>query len=182
MHDAPSAPDRPRQLSGPGKILLLLLVVYAVGLILPDTLRPTALYRMAYYLAGFNPDAQSPSSGWYPLGIVCFTADNDGKVTSVDECGPTQDPRQHQLEVGDQIDLSKTAITDRRAVIQGGGWVPHYRPVLLQIVGTNGALTPNYARATRWPFLHRTCRALRLASFHACYVGVFSLRHIFQFR
>jgi hypothetical protein len=142
VQDAPSAPDRPRQLSGPGKILLLLLVVYAVGLILPDILRPTALYRGAYYLAGLNPDAQPPSSGWYPLGIVCFTADNDGKITSVDECGPTQDQRQHQLQAGDQIDLRKTTMTDRRAVIQGGGWVPHDRLVVLQIVGTKGTLTP----------------------------------------
>ena len=54
MHDAPDALDRPRDLSRPAKILLILLVAYAAAVILPDTLRPTALYQLAYYLEGLR--------------------------------------------------------------------------------------------------------------------------------
>ena len=127
-----STVDRPRQLSRLGKILLLILVVYTVALISPDIVRPTALYRLAFYLLGLHQDRHS-SAYWYPLGMVCFTADNDGKVTSVNPCGPPES----QLRRGDQIDLNRTAMTDRRAVIQGGGWVPHDHPVVLQVVRAN---------------------------------------------
>ena len=137
MHDA-SVP--PRELSRAGKILLLLLVVYGVAVILPDTLRPTALYQLAYYLEGL-PDAVTNSRphptpvGWYPLGTLGFTADNDGNVTSVDDCGGTRPcplPAWNTLQVGDRIDLARTAISDRRAVNQMV-FVAHDRPVVLQV-------------------------------------------------
>jgi len=128
--DDPNTVISPRQLSLFGKTLLVVLVVYAVALILPDTLRPTVFYQVAYYLEGLGPGPRSTASSWYPLGMVCFTADNDGKVTSVDDCGRGPD----QLREGDRIDLSKTAMSDRRAVIQGGGWVAHDHPVVLQVV------------------------------------------------
>ena len=101
MPDDPNTVISPRQLSLFGKTLLVVLVVYAVALILPDTLRPTAFYKVAYYLEGLGPGPRSTASSWYPLGMVCFTADNDGKVTSVDDCGRGPD----QLREGDRIDL-----------------------------------------------------------------------------
>ncbi len=134
MPDGPNTVIPSHQLSRFGRILLLALVVYAVALILPDTLRPTAFYQLAYhYLEGLGSAHRSTTSSWYPLGMVCFTADNDGNVTSVNECGRGQD----QLREGDRIDLRATAMTDRRAVIQGGGWVAHERPVVLQVVRAN---------------------------------------------
>lgn len=81
MRDAAGTMGHPRQLSRLGKFVLLLLVTYAVVVILPDTLRPTAVYKLTYDFLGFLAP-RSADSGWYPLGIACFTADNDGTVTS----------------------------------------------------------------------------------------------------
>jgi len=131
--NGPNTVVPPHQLSRFGKILLLVLMVYAVAIILPDTLRPTALYQVAYYLEGLGPGRRSTESSWYPLGMVCFAADNDGNVTSLDDCGRGQD----QLQEGDRIDLRTTEMTYRRAVIQGGGWVAHDRPVILHVVRAN---------------------------------------------
>jgi hypothetical protein len=69
-------------------------VAYAVALIAPDTLRPTTLYQLAHYLEGLGPSSRSLASSWYPLGMLCFTADNDGNVTSVGDCGRSQEPLQ----------------------------------------------------------------------------------------
>ncbi|HLJ61589.1 MAG TPA: hypothetical protein VKZ50_17840 [bacterium] len=134
MRHASNVMDRPRELSRFGKILLLLLVAYVTTLILPDTLRPSALYQQLYSFVGLDSHHQ-PTAGWYPLGVVCFDADNNGKVTSVHGCAPA---RGH-LQEGDQIDLRATAMTDRRAIIEGGGRVAHDRPVVLQIIHANRA-------------------------------------------
>jgi len=150
VHDASNPSVPPRELSRAGKIILLLLVAYGVAVILPDTLRPTALYQMAYYLEGLpeavtnaRPSAPHPTPvGWYPLGTLGFTANNDGTVTSVDDCGGTQPcdvPAWKKLQVGDRIDLKGTGISDRRAVNQMV-FVAHDRPVVLQVAPTpNGA-------------------------------------------
>jgi hypothetical protein len=150
VHDAPDALDRPHDLSRPSKILLILLVAYAAAVILPDTLRPTALYQLGYYLEGLREvvtgnrpsGPHSAAWGWYPLGTLGFTADNDGKVTSVDDCGGTRPcdlPAWDKLQVGDRIDLSRTAMSDRRAVNQMV-FVAHDRPVVLRVAAkANGA-------------------------------------------
>ena len=150
MHDASNALDHPHELSRPAKILLILLVAYAVAVILPDTLRPTVLYQLAYYLEGLREvvtgnrpsGPHSAAWGWYPLGTLGFTADNDGKVTSVDDCGGTRPcdlPAWDKLQVGDRIDLSRTAMSDRRAVNQMV-FVAHDRPVVLRVAAkANGA-------------------------------------------
>lgn len=135
MHDASSAIEHPRRLTRLGKILLLVLLIYAVAHILPDVLRPADLHEpLANYLEGL-PGARSAFLSWYPLGIVCFAADNSGKVTSVAHCDAGQD----QLRVGDQIDLQATMMTYRRAAIEGGGYVAHDQPVKL-MVWASGAL------------------------------------------
>jgi hypothetical protein len=150
VHDAPDALDHPHKLSRPAKILLILLVAYAVAVILPDTLRPTALYQLAYYLEGLREavTGDRPSGphsvawGWYPLGTLGFTANNDGKVTFVDDCGgirPCDMLAWDKLQVGDQIDLRRTAMSDRRAVNQIV-FVAHDRPVVLRVAAkANGA-------------------------------------------
>jgi hypothetical protein len=150
VHDASNALDHPHELSRPAKILLILLVAYAVAVILPDTLRPTVLYQLAYYLEGLREVVtggrpSGPHSavwGWYPLGTLGFIADNDGKVTSVDDCGGTRPcdlPAWDKLQVGDRIDLSRTAMSDRRAVNQMV-FVAHDRPVVLRVAAkANGA-------------------------------------------
>jgi len=150
VHDAPTAPVHARELSRTGKVLLLLLVAYSVAVILPDTLRLTALYQAAYYLAGLReavtgerPSGSHPAAlGWYPLGNLGFTADNNGTVTSVDDCGGTRPcdlPAWGKLQVGDRIDLGRTAMSDRRAVNQMV-FVAHDRPVTLQVAAkANGA-------------------------------------------
>ena len=143
MPAAPPASHRPRELSRLGKVVLLVLAAYAVAVILPDTLRPTALYRLAYYLEGVpeavttgrQTKARPVTVGWYPLGDPGFTANNNGRVTSVDYCDgdePCDRPAAGKLHVGDRIDLQKTAISDRRAVNQLV-FVAHDRPIVLQV-------------------------------------------------
>ncbi len=62
------------RLSVLGKIGLIALAAYGLAVILPDTLRPLV---SADNTPGFL-------QRWYPLAILGFQADNDGKVTSVE--------------------------------------------------------------------------------------------------
>ena len=77
MHDAPDPLVHSRELPRLAKILLILLVAYAVAVILPDTLRPTALYQLAYYLEGLREavTGDRPSrSSLGGLGLVSLLA------------------------------------------------------------------------------------------------------------
>ena len=80
MHDAPDALDRPHELSRPAKILLILLVAYAVAVILPDTLRPTALYQLAYYLEGLRDCGYRRLAIGSPLGCLGLVPVGDSRV------------------------------------------------------------------------------------------------------
>jgi hypothetical protein len=70
----PADRPRPGRLSGWGRIALVALIAYGVIVIVPDTLRPLLTVEST---PGFL-------QRWYPLGILGFQADNDGKVISVD--------------------------------------------------------------------------------------------------
>ena len=84
-----AALDHPRVLPAGLRVVLLILVAYAVAVILPDTLRPASLYQKAYPLVGLagavtgdrHKAGHREAPGWYPLGTLGFAADNDGIVT-----------------------------------------------------------------------------------------------------
>jgi hypothetical protein len=83
-----------------GRGLVVVLAVYALAVILPDTLR-------VFPVAGRIPLLEH----WYPLGKLGFEADNDGRITAVESGGPAS---LEGIQVGDVIDLGRTE--DRRAV------------------------------------------------------------------
>lgn len=98
------APVRPRSTGFLRKASVAILTVYAILVIAPDTLRLVPAERLP---------APELLGRWYPLGTVGFEADNDGRVTSVDDPGPAW---RACLRPGDRIDLAR--MTDRRAVNQ----------------------------------------------------------------
>ena len=93
--------ERP-ELPAWGKGLVLVLAVYALAVVVPDTLR-------VFPVAGRIPLLER----WYPLGKLGFQADNDGRVTAVESGGPAS---LEGIREGDVIDLRRTE--DRRAVNQ----------------------------------------------------------------
>jgi hypothetical protein len=88
---------------------------------------------------------QGSTPGWYPLGTLGFAADNNGMVTSVDDCRgvrPCDSPAwKAGMQVGDRIDLRRTAISDRRAVNEMV-FVAHDRPVVLRMAVKADGSTP----------------------------------------
>ena len=138
-----AALDHPRVLPAGLRVVLLILVAYAVAVILPDTLRPASLYQKAYPLVGLagavtgdrHKAGHREAPGWYPLGTLGFAADNDGIVTWVDVCGGVRcdrPARKAGMQIGDRIDLRRTAMSDRRAVNEIV-FVAHDRPVALRM-------------------------------------------------
>ena len=75
-----AALDHPRVLPAGLRVVLLILVAYAVAVILPDTLRPASLYQKAYPLVGLagavtgdrHKAGHREAPGWYPLGTLGF--------------------------------------------------------------------------------------------------------------
>ena len=81
-------------------MLIVLLAIYALAVVTPDTFR--AVFK--------TPSDQWPQR-WYPIATLGFEADNSGKVVSVDSGGPAD----AKLHVGDVIDLSSVK-PDRRPI------------------------------------------------------------------
>jgi hypothetical protein len=124
------------------KIVIGILTTYALGVILPDFGRLNSWKeRVASYKeakAEHERDSeesdkshQESTGYWYPLGIPGFQANNDGRVTKVDDtlikCKERESGEavahgvpvnENCLQVGDLLDLERTPATDRRAVNQ----------------------------------------------------------------
>jgi hypothetical protein len=83
-----------------GKALVIVLTLYALAVVAPDTLRVFPGVHEIPWLAR-----------WYPLGTLGFEADNDGNIVAVEPGSPAADAG---ITEGDAIDLA--AMIDRRAV------------------------------------------------------------------
>jgi hypothetical protein len=107
----------------PAKLFIVLLTLWALAVIVPDTARP-----------------------FVPLGTLGISADNDGRIISVDVGIP--------LAPGDHIDLAKTPTRDLLAIFGGMGGLQYLtvgRTVTLQIAQAGGRdrSVPLHAREHR---------------------------------
>jgi hypothetical protein len=97
-----ATPTRLRKPPAGEKVLIVILAVYAIALISLDTFRP--------FLHGGEGSAWPLS--WYPIATLGFQADNNGRVTQVDDDGPAA---ASGIRPGQQIDLASVK-PDRRAI------------------------------------------------------------------
>ncbi len=181
----------PRKLTPLEKAVVVILAVYAFGTILPDFGR-------------LIPPEVPRDWGWcrsilghscYPLGTLGFQADNDGKITQVDNSGPAW---KEGIREGDVIDLSSPK-TERRAVNQFVFVAIGQQHSLQLLLGRKSAhdvpLTlnpvPEQLSGTEWWSLHRSARRLRVHPFQPVAgvaasrladMGPLPLQHLVQLR